>query len=169
MQKIGDNLYEISFPVDPSELSDETVATAMTMTDGGDVAFANVTPALMHDAKTMVANIPECPAEGANADLLVHQMGTLRQLVEVRETRAALLRKRIQNSLSGGFSRRLIELEKFFGLNHMTELVVEDESPEEAVKRIPAADLVDRLARLNFAIKKYEAFRPPAAKSKRRS
>ena len=141
----------------------------MTITDGGDVAFANVTPALKVDSKNLVANIPECPAQTADADLLISQMGTLRQLVEVREERANLLRKRVQAALSGKFYERVAELEKVFGLNYPNELVVDGETPEEVAKRTTPADLVDRLARVNFAVKKYEAFRAAQAKPKKRS
>ena len=149
IEKVGDKLYDISFTVDASTLSEDSVATAMAFNSNGDVVFANVTPALLSGTAASIASIPDCPAEDPSFAIQFNQFGPLQQLVDVRTERAELVRFKISRLLTPEFSQRLTQLEGALGLAR----------PEPLSANLSAAELVDRLSRLDHALKKYKSFK----------
>jgi len=148
VEKVGDKLFDITFKVDRSVLSADSVATAMAFNAAGDIAFANVTPVMDIDAAS-IASIPDCPAEDPSFAIQFNQYGPLQQLVDVRTERAELARFKISKVLTPDFAHRLTELENALGLKRS----------EPLSSSLPAGELVDRLSRLDHALKKYKSFR----------
>jgi hypothetical protein len=151
LHKVGDKLYDVIFTVPRNSLQDDSVATAMAISAGGDITFANVTPALLSDAKTSVANIPECPSEDTTNLATINQLAPLKALVDIRVDRAELAQRKMQRSLTTETLEKLKRFERAFGLAQTEELSL-SLSPQ---------DLVDRLARINFALKEYQVFKKP--------
>ena len=149
IEKVGDKLFDVSFTVDPASLSEDSVATAMAFNATGDVIFANVTPILLSNTATALASIPDCPPEDPSFAIQFNQAGSLQQLVDVRTERAELVRFKISRILTPAFSDRLTQLESALGLSR----------PEPLNANLPAAELVDRLSRLDHALKKYKSFK----------
>jgi len=147
IQKIGDKLYEILFSVSKDSLQPDSVATAMSVTAGGDIAFANITPALLSDARDMIANVPDCPSEDTSSIANVNQMGPLESLVEIRKARAELAQLKVNRALNPELLNKLKQFEEAFGLGRTEELSA----------NLPPNELVDRLARINFAVQQYQA------------
>lgn len=151
IEKVGDKLYDISFKVDSSELTDDSVATAMAFNSNGDVVFANVTPALLSSTASIIASIPSCPPEDPSLAIQFNHFGPLQQLVDVRIARAELLRANITSLLTPEMTQRLAQLETALGLAR----------PEPLSSSLPPSELVDRLTRLDHALKKYKSFKNP--------
>lgn len=149
IEKVGDKLFDVTFKVDRTSLSQDSVATAMAFNAAGDVAFANVTPALATDGNAGLASIPDCPAEDPSFAIQFNQYGPLQQLVDVRTERAELVRFKISRILTPEFSDRLTQLESALGLKRAEPLSAQ----------LPAGELVDRLSRLDLALKKYKTFK----------
>ncbi len=149
IEKVGDKLYDISFKVDASALSEDSVATAMAFNSNGDVVFANVTPALLSSTAALVASIPNCPPEDPSLAIQFNHFGPLQQLVDVRIARSELLRSNITALLTPELTQRLTQLETALGLSRQ----------EPLSSSLPPAELVDRLTRLDHALKKYKSFK----------
>lgn len=148
IQKVGDKLYDVIFSVNKSDLKEDSVATAMAISAGGDLTFANVTPALLSETQAQLANIPECPSEDTTNFAKVNQLAPLKALVDIRADRADLAQRKVTRALDEELLAKLRRLEEAFGINHAEELSV----------NLPADELVDRLTRLNYALKQYQTF-----------
>jgi len=151
IEKVGDKLFDISFSVDPAALRDDSVATAMAFNAAGEIVFANVTPALLSGGAAMLSSIPDCPPEDPSFAIQFNQFGPLQQLVDVRTERAELVRFKISRILTPEFSQRLTQLEGALGLSR----------PEPLSAALSAGELIDRVSRLDHALKKYKAFKKP--------
>ncbi len=149
IEKVGDKLFDISFRVDASALSEDSVATAMAFNSNGDVVFANVTPALLSSTAALVASIPNCPPEDPSLAIQFNHFGPLQQLVDVRIARTELLRSNITSMLTPELTQRLTQLETALGLSRQ----------EPLSSSLPPSELVDRLTRLDHALKKYKSFK----------
>jgi hypothetical protein len=152
--KIGDKLYEISFSVPRSSLTEDSVATALGFDQSGAVSFANVVPALASQSQELLASIPECPGEDGSNMAALTSPGTLQQLVDVRTERMNIVRFKIARLMDQDFLTKLQKFEEAFGLQNSTPL-----SPE-----LPAAELIERLSRISHSVKKYQQFKPKTAK-----
>ena len=151
ISKVGDKLYDVTFSVDKSSLTSDTVATAIAYGESGDVYFANVTPPVLSDTQAALASIPECPAEDPTQVAMLNQLGPLQQLVDVRSERAKFARLRLERGFSNELRARLKKAEQVFGLTGTQEISAD----------LPATELVDRLSRINFALKNYRTFKKP--------
>lgn len=149
IKKIGEKLYQISFVVDRNIVRKDTVATAMAFDENGTVSFANVSPELLSESKTLISRIPECPPEDPSAIVKLDQQGPLQQLVDVRSERAEIARLKISRMLDEQFLLKLQRFEDAFGL----------EKSEELSANLPPEVLVDRLSRITHAVKKYRMFK----------
>ena len=149
IKKIGEKLYLISFVVDRNIVRKDSVATAMAFDENGTVTFANVSPELLSESKTLISHIPECPAEDPSAVVKLDQQGPLEQLVDVRSERAEIARLKISRMLGEDFLSKLQRFEDVFGLD----------KTEELNANIPPEVLVDRLSRITHAVKKYRMFK----------
>ncbi len=149
IKKIGEKLYLISFVVDRNIVRKDTVATAMAFDENGTVSFANVSPELLSESKTLISRIPECPPEDPSAIVKLDQQGPLQQLVDVRSERAEIARLKISRMLDEQFLAKLQRFEDAFGLQKSEELSAD----------LPPEVLVDRLSRITHAVKKYRLFK----------
>lgn len=153
VSKVSDKLYDIAFTVDKSSLTEDSVATAIGFTEAGAIVFANVTPPVLSENQEALASIPECSPEDTTTVAALNHIGPLQQLVDVRTERASFARMRLDRALTPEMQARLKKAEQVFGLT----------SPDEISSTLPALELVDRLSRINFALKNYRAFkRQPA-------
>lgn len=150
IQKVGEKLYDITFRVERTGLTEDTVATAMATSADGVVTFANVTPALLSESHAITGNVPECPGEDPTSIAVLNQLGPLRQLVDVRTERAKFAREKIRRVMDETMLAKLSRYEKHFGLNQSGELLTAD---------LPAEALLDRLSRINFALAEFKAFK----------
>jgi hypothetical protein len=151
IKKIGEKLYLISFVVDRNIVRKDSVATAMAFDENGTASFANVSPELLSESKTLISRIPECPAEDPSALVKLDQQGPLQQLVDVRSERAEIARLKISKILDEQFLDKLHRFEDAFGLD----------KSEELDANLPPEVLVDRLSRITHAVKKYRMFKKP--------
>lgn len=151
VSKVSDKLYDIAFAVEKSTLTEDSVATAIAFTEPGSIVFANVTPPVLSDSQETLASIPQCPPEDTSNVAALNQIGPLQQLVDVRTERATFARLRLERALTPELKARLKKAEQVFGLA----------STEEISSTLPALELVDRLSRINFALKNYRAFKKP--------
>jgi hypothetical protein len=149
IEKIGEKLYLISFVVDRNIVRKDSVATAMAFDENGNVTFANVSPELLSESKTLISRIPECPPEDPSTAVKLDQHGPLRQLVDVRTERAEIARLKITRMLDEQFMSKLRRFEDAFGLDTSKELSA----------NLPPEVLVDRLSRITHAVKKYRMFK----------
>jgi hypothetical protein len=149
IKKVGEKLYIVSFIVDRNIVRKDSVATAMAFDETGKVSFANVSPELLSDGKTLISRIPECPSEDPSAIVKLDQKGPLQQLVDVRNERAELARLKISRMLDESFLTKLHRFEDAFGLDQSEELTAS----------LPPEVLVDRLSRITHAVKKYRMFK----------
>jgi hypothetical protein len=149
IKKIGEKLYLITFVVDRNIVRKDSVATAMAFDENGTVSFANVSPELLSDSKTLVSRIPECPPEDPSAVVKLDQQGPLQQLVDVRAERGEIARLKISRMLDDQFISKLHRFEDAFGLD----------KSEELSANLPPEVLVDRLSRITHAVKKYRMFK----------
>jgi hypothetical protein len=149
IKKVGEKLYIVSFIVDRNIVRKDSVATAMAFDENGNVSFANVSPELLSDGKTLISRIPECPSEDPSAIVKLDQQGPLQQLVDVRNERAELARLKISRMLDESFLTKLHRFEDAFGLDQSEELTAS----------LPPEVLVDRLSRITHAVKKYRMFK----------
>ena len=149
IKKIGEKLYLISFVVDRNIVRKDSVATAMAFDENGAVTFANVSPELLSESKTLISRIPDCPAEDPSAVVKLDQQGPLQQLVDVRSERAEIARLKISRMLDEDFLSKLQRFEDAFGLD----------KTEELNASLPPEVIVDRLSRITHAVKKYRMFK----------
>lgn len=149
--KIGDKLYEITFSVPRAKVQSDSVASAKAINEEGGLIFAGVTPAIMSEAKDLLASIPECPGEDlSRAAVTTTTPGTLKQLVDVRSERMEIVRLKIKRSMDGNILAKLTKFEEAFGLTR----------PQELSADLPPAELIDRLSRIQHALRKYQSYKP---------
>ncbi|MEY4700022.1 MAG: hypothetical protein RL326_209 [Pseudomonadota bacterium] len=146
LKKIGDKLYEVSFSISRGVLQDDSVATAVVYDADGKASYANVTPALLSETRSILGSIKECPPEDTTSVALLNSPGTLQQLVDVRTERMQLIRLRISKLLDRNFLAKLKKFEQVLGLSRADELSA----------NLPASELIDRLSRIDHAIKKFQ-------------
>lgn len=147
IKKIGDKLYEVSFSVRRASLQEDSVATAVVYDADGKASYANVTPALLSETRNILSAIKECPPEDTSSVALLSSPGTLQQLVDVRAERSQLVRLRIARVLDKNFLAKLKKFEQVLGLSRVDELSAD----------LPAPELIDRLSRIDHAIKKFQS------------
>jgi hypothetical protein len=152
LKKIGDKLYEVSFSVSRGELQDDSVATAVVYDADGRSSYANVTPALLSETRNVLSAIKDCPAEDTSSVALLNSPGTLQQLVDVRTERMQLIRLKIAKVLDKNFLAKLKKFEQVLGLERVDQLSAD----------LPAAELIDRLSRIDHAIKKFQSSKGPS-------
>jgi hypothetical protein len=153
IQKLSDRLYEVSFEVDRKQLQEDSVATAMAVSAMGDISFANVTPISAENGGDLLGSIPDCAPEDPTQIATLEQIGLVQQLVGVKKQRAALAKKKVAISLDEETAKKIQNFEAALGLSNVEPISAD----------LPPTELVDRLSRLNFAIKRYKAFKPRTA------
>lgn len=147
IKKIGDKLFEIDFVVPQADIQADSVATAIAYDEAGNTFFANVTPALLENTRDIISSIPECPGQKADQAALLNGPGTLKQLVDFRSERVDLLRLKISRAMNPTLLAKLQKFEEAFGLKRPSLLSAD----------LPTPELIDRLSRLQHALKKFQA------------
>ena len=148
--KIGDKLYEVTFSVPRSKIQPDTVASAIGTNEEGGSLFASVTPALMSEARDLLASVPECPGQDSSRAVTTTTPGTLKQLVDVRAERMDIVRLKIKRSIDATVLAKLTKFEEAFGLSRASELSAD----------LPPAELIDRLSRIQHALRRYQSYKP---------
>lgn len=152
ISKIGDKLYEISFSVPRSKLQPDSVASAIATDEAGATVFGNVTPALNSEGRDLLASVPECPGEDSSKVTTISTPGALKQLVDVRAERLDIVKLKLKRAMDQNVLAKLAKFEEAFGLSRSADL-----SPD-----LPAADLIERLSRIEHALRKYQSYKPGA-------
>jgi hypothetical protein len=158
ISKVGEKLYDVSFKVDRQDLKEDSVATALAVNADGQSTFSNVTPVLLSDSRSMLAAIPECPGEDPTQIAVLNQLGPLQQLVEVRSERLTMARVKLSRALDAELITKLSRFEDYFGL---------DTSAGPLSSELPPALLLDRLARINYALSQYRGFKKTEKSAKK--
>ena len=154
IKKIGDKLFEIDFVVPQADIETDSVATAIAYDEAGNTFFSNVSPALRDNTKDLIAAIPECPGQKADQAALLNGPGTLKQLVDFLSERVNLLRLKISRTMIPTVLAKLQKFEEAFGLKRSSPLSAD----------LPAPELIDRLSRLQHALKKFQMEKAKARK-----
>ena len=118
----------------------------MAFDASGTISFANVTPALADEVRELIASIPECAGENPASVAALNGPGILQQLVDVRTERMNIVRLRLARLMDQDFLAKLRKFEEAFGLGRPVEL-----TPD-----LPAEELIDRLSRIQHAVRKYQ-------------
>jgi hypothetical protein len=147
--KVGDKLYEVSFVAPRAALQSDSVASAIAYDENGTVSFATVTPALAPETREILGSIPECPGEDGSRLTSIASPGTLQQLIDVRTERMNIVRLKISRIMDASFVAKLNKFEEAFGLSHPNALSAD----------LPADELIERLSRVNQAVKKYQMYK----------
>jgi hypothetical protein len=96
----------------------------------------------------MIAAIPECPAEDPSRIAALNSPGILQQLVDVRNERMNIVRLKISRLMDQDFLAKLRKFEEAFGLERSSELSAD----------LPPEELIDRLSRIQHAVRKYKTY-----------
>lgn len=139
--------YVVSFKVPADLLKPENFATALVVGDTGDIAYGEVKRmSEKMPEMNLYKPVPPCPVKGADDPFLAAQSGTLEHLVQVRNEKSQLLRKKISEMLTEEYLGKLNAMEQIFGLAPATPLSAD----------LPALELNTRLSRLVAAYRNVE-------------
>lgn len=139
-------IITISFPAAASELRADTVATAMVVSKKGEVVFGPVRPVSGAEVDQSLGSIPLCPDETVSSTTLASQVSLLEELYRIRLRRRDQAKAQAGQTLSGDLLERLQKLERGFGLAREKELSA----------NLPVLELVDRLSRIQDALRSWE-------------
>ena len=136
----------VTFPYQPSEIAADSMATALVVSDKGEVVFGNVKPILSNEFDESLGLIPLCAEDQKVSASLASQASLLEELYRIRLKRRDQARNQTIELLSGDFLARLQKLERGFGLAREKELNSE----------LTPLELIDRLSRLRDALRNWE-------------
>lgn len=152
-EEVRPGLWKISFKAQGSELAADSLASAMIIAEDGSIALGDMTPAAGRSVVDRFLSLPECSSPKISITRLQSQASVLESLVAVRGERRNVLQQGLRKELRGELLEKALRLEKGFGLTREIEL-----NPE-----LPPLELIDRLSRLNAAIKNHRASRESPA------
>lgn len=156
IEKHSSGLYVVSFPVSKKEIKAGSLATAMLISDSGEVAAGDLIALSPNMPDPAILALPECTLPPVSIEAVRAQYATLDSLVNLRLRQRDLLKNSINSELSGDLLAKLQQLERGFGLK-LTQELSADLRPYE---------LFDRLARLKTAIANHRANAERRAKAK---
>ena len=142
----------VRFPIEPSELDGDTMASAVVLAEDGQTAFGDMRPATIPAARSSYLSSPDCPAEQVRDVSTQSDLALFESLAEIRSQRRAVQVQKVSLMLGGEFLDRLRALERGFGLTYPRPLSAE----------LPPVELIDRLRRLQVAIQSYKRAKPAA-------
>lgn len=146
----------VRFPIDPSELDGDTMASAVVLAEDGQTAFGDMRPATIPTARASFLSSPECPYEQVADVSTRSDLALFESLADIRSQRRAVQVQKVSVLLGGDFLERLRTLERGFGFSYPRPLSAE----------LPPVELVDRLNRLKIAIQSYKRNRKPNTETK---
>ena len=137
--------YIVSIPFEHSELQQGSMATAMLISQDGEVAIGNVKPASIPSARSSFLSMDYCHTEHYIPDSARRAYvnpGILEPLMQIRKSRREVARMNAANILKGSLLDRLRQAEEVLGFKYREPLSA----------NLPAFELADRLARLRTAL-----------------
>lgn len=149
IKMIGDKLYSISFSVPESAVGSDTLASAFAIDENGKTSFGSVIPVMTPTEGMRLGAIPSCKDENIDKVATITNLGTLRQLIDVRTQRMEIIRTKMRQSLDNVLLEKMRKYEEAFGLPHIEPLSVE----------LPPMELFERLSRIKNAVDKYKKFK----------
>jgi len=145
IEKIADGKYAVSFSVPSGNITSDSLATAMVVSDAGQIAFGSVVPAI--PAVPVLKRLELCPAEKIDLRKMRAQLGEIQPLVQLRSEQRDLFKRMVSDKLQGAFLTQLQDLERGFGLENGVPLSAD----------LPPYTLVERLGALKNAIENVSA------------
>ncbi len=149
-KKSADSIV-VTFEVPASQVRPDSVASALVVSEKGEVVFGNVKPLLTADTDQALGSVPLCPGEQIAVASLVGQYSVLEKIYSIRVKRRDQARANLEQTLSGDLLARLQKLERGFGLAREKELA----------PTLSAQELIDRLSRLRDAIQNWKQRNEP--------
>ena len=149
IEMIGDKLYAISFKIPENAVKSDTLASAYAIDENGKTSFSSVVPVMTAQEGLSLGNIPSCKDENIDKVATITNLGTLRQLIDVRNQRIEIIRTKMRQSLNNILLEKMRKYEEAFGLPHAEPLSVE----------LPPMELFERLSRIQNAVAKYKKFK----------
>lgn len=140
IERVGAGKYAVSFTVPSANVSSESLATAMLISDSGQIVFGPVTPAI--PTVPLLKKLELCPAEKIDLRKMQAQLGEIQPLVQLRAEQRELFKRMVGEKLQGAFLTQLQDLERGFGLENGVPLTAD----------LPPYTLVKRLGALKIAI-----------------
>ena len=146
IEKASPGSIVVSFEVKESEIYSDSAASALVVSNRGEVVFGNVK--LLEDPRfdEALSNVPYCKAEQVSSTALSGQLPLLEELYRIRLKRRDQTKAQVGAILDSDTLAKLRKLERGFGLAREKELSID----------LPALELVDRLARLQTALRSWE-------------
>lgn len=146
IEKTARDSIVVTFEIPQSQLRPDSVASALVVSEKGEVVFGNVKPILSPETDQALGNLPLCPGDSIPVASLAGQYSVLEKIYAIRMKRRDQARATIEKTLSEDLLVRLQKLERGFGLAREKEL-----NPQ-----LSALELVDRLSRLRDALRNWE-------------
>lgn len=141
----------LTIPFSSNEISDETKATAMVISEQGEIAFGEIQSLAHPSIASSNAKLPICTDTVSRSavvdDTIFSNMANLESLLEIRKIRREFIQLELKKKLSGNTLQKLKNMEKGFGFNYDHELSAE----------LPPVELTDRLFRVLTTIKSFES------------
>lgn len=149
IRMIGDKLYAISFKVPKTAIQKDSLASAFAVDEHGKISYGSVRPATTAQESLDMAAIPTCKDVNIEKIATITNVGTLRQLIDVRTQRMEIIRAKLGRALDKGLINKMQKFEEAFGLPHSEPLTI----------NIPPLELYERLSRIKNAVHKYKQFK----------
>jgi hypothetical protein len=146
ISKSAPGVITVTIPVPESAIGPDTTVSAVVLSAKGEVVFGNVKPVLGAELDLSLTSIPLCPPEQVSIAALSSQVSLLEELHRIRQKRRDQAKAQAAQLLSEDLLERLQKLERGFGLARETPLSAD----------LPPLELVDRLSRLNDALRSWE-------------
>lgn len=147
IEKSRPGTITVSFPYQRSEINEHSVASALVVSDKGEVVFGNVKPIYGNEFDQSLGNIPLCSEDQKVSASLASQASLLEELYRIRLKRRDQAKSQVAEAMPADFLARLQKLERGFGLAREKELNAD----------LPPLELVDRLSRLRDALRNWES------------
>ncbi|MBX7138898.1 MAG: hypothetical protein K1X83_13060 [Oligoflexia bacterium] len=146
LDRIAEHLWSVSFKVSPADLSADHFASALVLSNAGEMAFGEVISLDTQSASSSFVSLPTCPGDSIDISKVANQFALVESLVGVRSERAKVLKEAITTELDEPTLLRFKKLEEGFGLERSAALSAE----------LASTDLLDRLLRIKAAIDNLE-------------
>ena len=146
LDRIAEHLWSVSFKVSPADLSADHFASALVLSNAGEMAFGEVINLDTQSASSSFVSLPTCPGDSIDISKVANQFALVESLVGVRSERAKVLKEAITTELDEPTLLRFKKLEEGFGLERSAALSAE----------LASTDLLDRLLRIKAAIDNLE-------------
>lgn len=146
IEKPSPGTITVTFPYSAAEISPDSMATALVVSEKGEVVFGNVKPITGTEVDQALGMLPLCPDDQQVSAALASQSSLLEELYRIRLKRRDQAKAQAEQLMSGEFLERLQKLERGFGLAREKELNA----------TLGPLELIDRLTRLRDALRNWE-------------